>query len=123
MQKMLRYSVPPGYQRQQAVKRPKLGPWLGVIDAILEEDKSTACQATAHRQADLRAAKSRAWILRRLHHREGLRSYAELRSREMFVPLDACAGRSTGGLRRGAGGGGRSGAEGALSGDGFAALR
>jgi transposase len=37
--KMLRYSVPPGYQRQQAVKRPKLGPWLGVIDAILEEDK------------------------------------------------------------------------------------
>ena len=40
IQKMLRYSVPPGYQRQQAVKRPKLGPWLGVIDAILEEDKA-----------------------------------------------------------------------------------
>jgi hypothetical protein len=38
---MLRYSAPPGYQRQQAVKRPKLGPWVGVIDAILEEDKST----------------------------------------------------------------------------------
>ena len=38
---MLRYAVPPGYQRQQAVKRPKLGPWVGVIDAILEEDKST----------------------------------------------------------------------------------
>ena len=40
IQKMLRYSVPPGYQRQQAVKRPKLGPWLGVIDAILKEDKT-----------------------------------------------------------------------------------
>jgi hypothetical protein len=38
---MLRYSIPPGCQRQQAVKRPKLGPWLGVIDAILEENKST----------------------------------------------------------------------------------
>jgi hypothetical protein len=25
----LRYAVPPGYQRQQPVKRPKLGPWLG----------------------------------------------------------------------------------------------
>jgi hypothetical protein len=37
---MLRYSVPPGYQRQQAVQRPKLGPWVGVIDAILEEDKT-----------------------------------------------------------------------------------
>jgi hypothetical protein len=36
---MLRYAVPPGYQRQQPVKRPKLGPWLSAIDAILEEDK------------------------------------------------------------------------------------
>ena len=36
---MLRYAVTPGYQRQQPVKRPKLGPWLGAIDAILEEDK------------------------------------------------------------------------------------
>ena len=30
-----RYALPLGYQRQQAVKRPKLGPWVGVIDAIL----------------------------------------------------------------------------------------
>lgn len=28
-----------GYQRQQLIKRPKLGPWLGVIDAILEDYK------------------------------------------------------------------------------------
>ena len=33
VRKMLRYAVPPGYQRQQPVKRPKLGPWLGAIDA------------------------------------------------------------------------------------------
>jgi transposase len=37
IQKMLRYAVPPGYQRQQPVKRPKLGPWLGLIDAMQEE--------------------------------------------------------------------------------------
>jgi transposase len=36
---MLQYAVPPGYQRQQTIKRPKLGPWLGVIDAILVDDK------------------------------------------------------------------------------------
>jgi hypothetical protein len=36
---MLQYAVPPGYQRQQPIKRPKLGPWLGVIDAILNDDK------------------------------------------------------------------------------------
>ena len=40
VRKMLRHSVPPGYRRQQPVRRPKLGPWLGVIDAILEEDKT-----------------------------------------------------------------------------------
>jgi hypothetical protein len=32
--------VPPRYQRQKPVRRPKLGPWQAVIDAILEEDKS-----------------------------------------------------------------------------------
>ena len=37
--KMLEYSLPPGYRRQKPVRRPKLGPWQGVIDAILEEDK------------------------------------------------------------------------------------
>jgi hypothetical protein len=36
---MLQYAVLPGCQRQQLIKRPKLGPWLGVIDAILEDDK------------------------------------------------------------------------------------
>ena len=39
VRKMLQYAVPPGYQRQQPIKRPKLGPWLGVIDAILADDK------------------------------------------------------------------------------------
>ena len=37
--KMLEYSAPPGYQRQKPIKRPKLGPWQGAIDAILEDDK------------------------------------------------------------------------------------
>ena len=36
---MLEDSLPPGYQRQKPVRRPMLGPWQGVIDAILEDDK------------------------------------------------------------------------------------
>jgi transposase len=36
VRKMLRYAVPFGCQRQQPGKQPKLGPWLGLIDAILE---------------------------------------------------------------------------------------
>ena len=38
IRKMLSYSVPPGYRRQNPPKRPKLSPYTGVIDRILEED-------------------------------------------------------------------------------------
>jgi len=40
VRKMVAYSVPPGYQRQQPAKRPMLDPWVGVIDAMLEEDQT-----------------------------------------------------------------------------------
>jgi len=40
VRKMLRFSVPPGYQRQQPIKRPKLDPLLCVINTILAEDKA-----------------------------------------------------------------------------------
>ena len=39
VRKMLEYSAPPGYQRRKPIRRPKLGPWQGVIEAILEDDK------------------------------------------------------------------------------------
>src|SRR5665647_435487 len=94
IQKMLRYSVPPGYQRQQAVQRPKLGPWLGVIDAILEEDKT--------RPAKQRHTAKR--IFERLREEHGftggytiVKDYvhtATLRGREMFVPLTHPAGEA-----------------------------
>lgn len=87
VRKMLRYSVPPGYQRQQPIKRPKLDPSLRVIDAILAEDKT-------------RPAKQRHTVkqifdrLKEEHDFTGgyriLKSYVrgeQLRSREMFVPL------------------------------------
>ena len=39
VKKMLSYSVPPGYVRSKPPNRPKLDPFTGVIDRILEEDK------------------------------------------------------------------------------------
>jgi transposase InsO family protein len=39
VRKMLSYSVPPGYIRTRPPVRPKLDPFIGVIDSILEEDK------------------------------------------------------------------------------------
>jgi transposase len=42
--KMCRYSAPPGYVRSRAPERPKLGPLVQVIDAILEADKTAPKQ-------------------------------------------------------------------------------
>ena len=39
VKKMLSYSVPPGYVRTRPPVRPKLDPFIGIIDRILEEDK------------------------------------------------------------------------------------
>ncbi len=94
VRKMLRFSVPPGYQRQQPVKRPRLGPWVGVIDAILEDDRQ--------RPAKQRHTAKR--IFDRLREEHGftggytiVKDYvrtAALRGREMFVPLTHPAGEA-----------------------------
>ena len=38
--KMCRFSLPPGYRRTKTVEKPKLGPLLAVIEAILEADRT-----------------------------------------------------------------------------------
>lgn len=94
VRKMLQYAVPPGYQRRQPIKRPKLGPWLGVIDAILDDDKQ--------RPAKQRHTAKR--IFERLKEEHGftggytiVKDYvrsAELHSREMFIPLTHAPGEA-----------------------------
>src|SRR5437764_15085842 len=87
IRKMLAYSVPPGYERKKPVARPKLGPWLGVIDQILEDDKSQPKKQ--------RHTAKRIWDrLKTEHHFGGgytvVKDYvreARLRHREVFVPL------------------------------------
>jgi len=91
---MLQYAVPPGYQRQQPTRKPKLGPWLGVIDAILEADKQ--------RPSKQRHSAKR--IFERLREEHGftggytiVKDYvrsAELRSREMFISLTHAPGEA-----------------------------
>jgi transposase len=94
VRKMLRFSVPPGYQRQQPVLRPRLGPWIGAIDAMLEGDKIRPVKQrhTAKRVFDR---------LREEHGFTGgytiVKDYmrtAALRGREMFVPLTHRAGEA-----------------------------
>jgi transposase len=85
--KMLRMSVPPGYRRSGPPRRPKLDPFTGVIDRILEEDRDV------HRKQQHTAKR----IFERLRDEHGFAgSYTIVkdyvrehrrRSREMFVPL------------------------------------
>ena len=85
--KMCRYSAPPGYVRSKAPERPKLGPLVPVIDAILESDKT----------APLKQRHTAKRIFERLRLEHGyaggytvVKDYvriARTRSREAFVPL------------------------------------
>jgi transposase len=87
IRKMLRYSVPPGYRRQQPARRPKLDAWVAAIDQILEDDK-------AEGRKQRHTAKR---IFERLRDEHGytggytiVKDYVRLRKlsqREMFVPL------------------------------------
>jgi transposase len=94
IQKMLRYSVPPGYRRQQAVKRPKLGPWLGVIDAILEEDKTRPAKQRHTAQRIFERLKAEHEFCGGYTIVKDYVHTAELRSREMFVPLTHAPGEA-----------------------------
>jgi len=87
VKKMLTFSVPPGYRRSKPPVRPKLDPFTGIIDRILEEDK--------RRPAKQQHTSKR--IFERLRDEHGyaggitiVKDYVhELRQRqrEMFVPL------------------------------------
>jgi transposase len=92
--KILRHSVPPGYQRSQPPRRPKLDPFTGIIDRILEEDR-------ARHRKQRHTAKRIFERLRDEHGFEGketiVKDYVRERRRslrEMFVPLAHPAGHA-----------------------------
>jgi transposase len=87
IRKMMQFSLPPGYERKKPVERPKLGPWLGLIDQILVDD-----QAQPKKQ---RHTAKRIWDRLKAEHGFGggytvVKDYvrqARLRHKEVFVPL------------------------------------
>ena len=87
VRKMLRYSVAPGYQRRGLPRRPKLDPFKGVIDQILQDDLGVS-------KKQRHTAKRIYERLRDEHSFPGkytiVKDYVQqrrLRMREMFVPL------------------------------------
>ena len=87
IRKMLVFSVPPGYQRKKPVRRPKLGPWLGVVDQILEDDEARPKKQrhTARRIYD-RLKEEHAFTGGYTIVKDYVRD-ARLRHKEVFVPL------------------------------------
>ena len=91
---MLASSVPPGYRRQTPPRRPKLSPYTGVIDRILEDDlrRPRKQRHTAKR------------IFKRLRDEYGfdggyttVKDYVRehrRQTREMFVPLSHAPGHA-----------------------------
>ena len=92
--KMLKYSAPPGYRRRSPPRRPKLDPYRGVIDRILEEDRSLP-------RKQRHTAKRIYERLRAEHEFPGkytiVKDYVRerrLRTREMYVPLSHAPGNA-----------------------------
>jgi transposase len=85
--KMLMFSVPPGYRRSRSPARPKLDPFVGLIDQMLEDDKG--------RPAKQRHTSKRIFERLRVEHGYAggltiVKDYVlrqRQRQREMFVPL------------------------------------
>ena len=94
VRKMLAYSVPPGYRRQTPPRKPKLEPFTGVIDHILEGDH----------QAPKKQRHTAKRIFERLRDEYGfdggytiVKDYVRehrRRTREMFVPLSHLPGHA-----------------------------
>jgi len=92
IRKVLRFSVPPGYQRSKPPRKPKLDPFIGVIDSIIESDK-------ARSKKQRHTAKRIFERIRDEHDYPGgytiVKDYVRekrLRSCEMFVPLNHAPG-------------------------------
>ena len=87
VEKMLRFSIPPDYRRDRAIRRPKLDAYTGIIDEILETDKLVPKK---QRHTSKRIFER----LRDEHRFSGgitiVKDYVfatKQRQREMFVPL------------------------------------
>jgi transposase len=94
LRKMLAYSLPPGYQRQKPVRRPKLGPWQAAIDAILEEDKSQPPkQRHTAKQIFERLREEHGYIGGYTIVKDYVRQW-KIGTREMFVPLSHAPGQA-----------------------------
>ena len=76
VRKMTAYSVPPGYRRQNPPRRPKLEPFTGVINRILESDLSVPRKQRHTAKRIFQRLRDAVRVRRPVHHSQGLRKGA-----------------------------------------------
>jgi transposase len=91
---MMSHAVPPGYQRKEAPVSPKLGPFVGIVNQILQDDREVLKK---QRHTAVR-------IFQRLRDEHGyqggytvVREFVakeHLRQKEVFIPLAHAPGRA-----------------------------
>ena len=92
--KMLRHSVPPGYQRKELPVSPKLGPFVGIIHQILLADRDVlkkqrhTAQRIFERLRDEHGYSGGYTVVREFVAKE------RVRQREVFIPLAHPPGRA-----------------------------
>ena len=72
VRKMLAWPVPPGYRRQDPPRRPKLEPFTGVIDAILEADRQVPRKQRHTAKRVFERLRDEHGFDGQLHHSQGL---------------------------------------------------
>ena len=92
--KMLKHSVPPGYQRTEPPVSPKLGPFVGIIHQILQADREVlkkqrhTAQRIFERLRDEHGYSGGYTVVREFVAKE------RVRQREVFIPLAHPPGRA-----------------------------
>src|SRR5215212_1060122 len=101
--KMCRFSAPPSYVRSKPVARPKLGPLIGVIDAILEHDRTAPPKQRHTAKRVFERLRDEHGFAGGLHNRAGLCPggvhAAEGDLRAAVPPAGPCSGRFWRGAR------------------------
>src|SRR3954471_3400599 len=95
--KMMKFSVPPGYVRKKPPPKPKLDPFIAVIDQILRDDKSRPKKQQHTSKRIFERLRGRTRLQRRHHDRKGLRgrlaSAGSGDVRAAGASAGACSGR------------------------------
>jgi len=92
--KMMSHAVPPGYQRKEPPVSPKLGPFVGIIDQILQDDRAVlnkqrhTAKRSFERLRDEHGCGGGYTVVREFVAKE------RLRQKEVFVPLAHPPGRA-----------------------------